>query len=208
MPLVQTSAPSIEPVTLSDAKLHLRVIDTAEDTLITLLIGAARRYAEMYCNRSFVTQGWRLTLDAFPGPSLMGVPYGRPYTVPAHAVQLERTPVLGVSAITYQDMGGTWQTMSASDYVVDATGPIGRITPVFGKIWPVTLPQIAAVRIDYTAGYGPAATDVPEGIRQWLLLRIGTLYENREEVAAMNRGSITPLPFVDQLLDPYRVHLN
>lgn len=208
MPLVQTTAPSIEPVTLADAKVHLRVIDTAEDSLITLLIGAARRYAEMYCGRSFISQAWRLTLDAFPGPSLMGVPYGRTYTIPGHAVQLERGPVLAVTAITYQDMGGIWQTMPSADYVADVSGPIARITPVFGKIWPVTLPQIASVRVDFTAGYGPAASDVPEGIRHWLLVRIGTLYENREEVAALSRGSITPLPFVDQLLDPYRVHLN
>lgn len=61
--------------------------------------------------------------------------------------------------------------------------------------------------MDYTAGYGDAATDVPEGIRHWILLRVGTLYENREEVAILSRQSIEPLPFVDCLLDPYKAPL-
>jgi hypothetical protein len=48
---------------------------------------------------------------------------------------------------------------------------------------------------------------VPEGIRHWILLRVGTLYENREEVAILSRQSIEPLPFVDCLLDPYKAPL-
>lgn len=207
MPLVQTSAPAIEPVSLSDAKLHLRVIDTAEDTLITLMIAAARRYAEAYTGRSFISQGWRLVLDSFPGPSLMGVPFGRPYGLPPHAILLERGPVTALTSIQYTAMDGTTQTMSASDYVADLTGPVARVTPVFGKIWPIPLPQIGAVQVNFSAGYGAAATDVPEGIRHWILMRVGTLYENREQVAAMGRGRIDPLPFVDGLLDPYRAFM-
>jgi hypothetical protein len=48
---------------------------------------------------------------------------------------------------------------------------------------------------------------VPEGLRNWILLRTGSLYENREEVAILNRGKVEELPFVDGLLDPYRVSL-
>ena len=56
----------------------------------------------------------------------------------------------------------------------------------------------------FDAGYGNPA-DVPEGLKSWMLLRIGSLYQNREEVAAMARGKIDPLPFIDGLLDPYRM---
>lgn len=209
MPLSQTSAPTVEPISLADAKLQLRVDSdlTADDTLITMLIGAARRYAEAFTGRSFISQGWRLTMDSFPGPSLMGVPWGQPYSIPAHAVLLERGPVLSLSSIIYTAMDGTPTTMPAGQYVMDPSGPVPRVTPVFGAIWPIALPQIGAVQVNYTAGYGTAATDVPEGIRHWLLMRVSTLYNNREEVAVLGRGKVDPLPFVDSLLDPYRIPL-
>ena len=207
MPLIQTSAPAVEPVTVEEAKNHLRADAdiTQDDDLIALLIGAARRYAENYCNRSFLRQQWRLVLDSFPGPSLIGVPFGVPYSIPGHAILLERGTVISVDSITYTDMAGLEQTMPATDWVAELSGPIGRVTPRFGKIWPIPLPQIGAVKVNYTAGYGAAAVDVPQGIRQWILLRVGTLYENREEIAVLSRGSVAPLPFVDSLLDPYRV---
>lgn len=207
MPLIQTMAPAKEPVTLAEAKLHLRVDAdlTADDTLITLLIAAARRYAESYTGRSFITQQWQLVLDSFPTPSLIGVLYGVPYSLPGHAVLLEKGPIQSVDAITYLDTGTNTQTMPPADYVADLSGSPGRITPIFGRIWPINQPQIGSVQVNYTAGYGNEPADVPEGIRQWILLRVNTLYENREEVAILGRGKVDPLPFVDGLLDPYRV---
>ena len=207
MPLVQIAAPAIEPVLLAEAKNHLRVDNdiTQDDMLITMLIGAARRYAEMYCNRSFITQQWRLVLDSFPGPSLSGVPFGVTYSLPGHAILLERGPVLSLDSIIYTAMDGTEVPMPMTDWTADLSGGLARVTPKFGKIWPIPIPQIGAVKVNYTAGYGPSAADVPEGIRQWILLRVSTLYENREEVAIMQRGNVSPLPFVDGLLDPYRV---
>jgi len=207
MPLIQTTAPGTEPVTLAEAKLHLRVDAdlTADDTLITLLIGAARRYAEMYCNRSLITQRWRLVIDSFPGPSMIGVPFGIPYTLPGHAILLERGRVQSVDGITYTAMDGNEATMPITDWVAETASPIARVTPRFGKIWPIPLPQIGAVKVDFTAGYGDTAAAIPEGIKHWILLRTGTLYENREEVAVINKGKVEPLPFIDGLLDPYRV---
>lgn len=207
MPLIQTTAPGTEPVTLAEAKLHLRVDAdlTADDTLITLLIGAARRYAEMYCNRSLITQRWRLVIDSFPGPSMIGVPFGIPYTLPGHAILLERGRVQSVDGITYTAMDGNEATMPITDWVAETASPIARVTPRFGKIWPIPLPQIGAVKVDFTAGYGDTSAAIPEGIKHWILLRTGTLYENREEVAVINKGKVEPLPFIDGLLDPYRV---
>lgn len=209
MPLQQISAPSIEPVTLAEAKNHLKVDSdlTADDALINMLITAARTYAETYTGRSLISQQWRLVLDSFPGPSLVGIPMGVPYSLPGHAIVLERSPIISLDSIQYTAMDGSNQTMSASQYVADLTGPAPRITPVFGAIWPIALPQIGSVRVNYTAGYGAAAANVPEGIRQWILMRLSTLYANREEVAILGRGKVDPLPFVDGLLDPYRVPL-
>lgn len=205
--LIQTSEPQSEPVSVLQAKNYLRVDDdlTTDDALIAMLIGAARRYAESYTGRSFITQGWRLTLDAFPGPGCMGVPWGSTYTLPAQAIQLERGTVQAVSSIGYMDMNAVWQTLSPSVYVVDTSGCPGRVTPVFGQIWPPVLPQIGSVKVDYTAGYGDTPSTVPEGIKQWILMRLSTLYANREAVAILTKGKVEALPFVDSLLDPYCV---
>ena len=207
MPLIQTSAPAIEPVTLADAKNFLRLDSdlNADDALITLLIGAARRFAEAYCAASFISQGWRMVLDSFPGPSLMGVPFGAPYTLPGHAILLERGPVLALTSITYLAMDGSTQTMPSANYIADLSGQLPRITPVFGQIWPIPMPQIGSVAVNYTAGYGTTATSVPEGIRDWILMRAKSRYDMRGEVAIAGRGKIEPLPWIDSLLDPYRV---
>jgi uncharacterized phiE125 gp8 family phage protein len=110
-----------------------------------------------------------------------------------------------VQSVNYRDLTRTNQVMPSTDYLVDiATNP-GRITPQFGNIWPIPVPEIASVWVDFTAGYGPSATDVPEGIRQWILLRLSTLYERRAEAEIVAKGRLEPMPFVDSLLDPYRI---
>jgi uncharacterized phiE125 gp8 family phage protein len=198
--------PAGEPVSLAEAKLHLRVDFDDDDSLIQVLISAARQAAETLTNRQLVTARWRMVLDSFPGPSLMGVPAGQTFTLPGHAVLLPKSPVQSVVEIRYLDMAGAWQVMPAANYTVDSVCEPARITPVFGQIWPIALPQIGAVSVIFDAGYGDAST-VPEGIKTWIKLRLGSLYVHREEVASMTRGRIDPLPFIDGLLDPYKVPL-
>jgi uncharacterized phiE125 gp8 family phage protein len=204
MPLQLAAPSSEEPVSLWEVKLHLRVDFDEDDTLIASLITAARQAAETLTGRQFVTARWKMVLDSFPGPSLMGVPAGQSFSLPGHAVLLPKCPVQSVIAINYLDMGGALQTMPASSYTVDAACEPARITPVFGQIWPPTLPQIGSVSVIFDAGYG-AASDVPAGIKSWIKLRVGSLYSHREEMATLSRGRIDPLPFVDGLLDGYRV---
>ncbi len=136
----------------------------------------------------------------------MGVPAGQTFTLPGHAVLLPKSPVQSVVEIRYLDMAGAWQVMPAANYTFDSACEPARITPVFGQIWPIPLPQIGAVSVIFDAGYGDAST-VPEGIKTWIKLRLGSLYVHREEVASMTRGRIDPLPFIDGLLDPYKVPL-
>ena len=213
MSLVQTQAPSIEPVALADAKNYLRLDSdlTADDTLITMLISAARLYAESYTGRSFITQKWQLTLDSFPGQMDVGyAPWGVTFSHPGNAVLLEKGPIQSCDSIVYTAMDGSTVTIAspaAPDYAVDLAGPVGRITPGFGKIWPIPLPQIGAVRVNYTAGYGSTAASVPQGLIDWILLRVKSRYDMRGEVAIATRGKIEPLPWIDSLLDPYCVPL-
>lgn len=196
--LVQTTAPAEEPVTLAEARLHLKLMagdGTVEDDLIELWISAARRHAEMYTGRSFITQGWRLILDSFP-----------------RCIVLERGDVQQIGTMTYRDMAGTAQTVTwaapadsiqrSSDgtLVADLSGGIARIRPAFGCTWPEALPEIGAVAVPYTAGYGAAAA-VPEGIKSWILLRVARMHASREEPV----NGEAPPSHLDGLLDPYVV---
>lgn len=190
MSLQLVTPPSGEPVSLAETKLHLRVDFNEDDALINGCIAAARQAAEMLTGRQLITARWKLVLDSFP----------------ACAILVAKCPVQSVASIQYLDMNGSSQTMSAADYVVDTAYEPARITPVFGKTWPSTLPQIGAVNVTFDAGYGPASS-VPEGIKSWIKLRVGSLYAHREEMSILMRGRIDPLPFIDGLLDPYRVAL-
>jgi uncharacterized phiE125 gp8 family phage protein len=195
-----------EPVSLAEAKHHLRVDFDEDDALIQALICAARQAAEMLTQRQLVTARWRMVLDSFPGSGLMGVPAGQTFSLPWHAILIPKSPLQSVVEIRYLDMAGAWQAIPAANYTVDSACEPARITPVFGQIWPVSLPQIGAVSVVFDAGYGGAG-QVPEGLKSWIKLRLGSLYAHREEVASMARGRIDPLPFVDGLLDPYKVPL-
>ncbi len=177
-------------MSLAEAKLHLRVDVDDDDALISSLIATARQAAETLTGRQLISARWKLVLDAFPWGEIL----------------LAKCPVQSIVSIQYLDMNGLSQMLPSSDYVVDTACEPARITPVFGKTWPPTLPQIGAVTVTFDAGYG-AASAVPEGLKSWVKLRVGSLYAHREEMSILMRGRIDPLPFVDGLLDPYRVAL-
>ena len=188
MSLQLVTPPAGEPVSLAEAKLHLRVDGGEDDLLIGSLITAARQAAETITHRQFITARWKLVMDAFAG----------------QAVLIHKSPLISVVAVEYLDMAGLVQTMPPSHYTVDAASEPARLTPIFGQTWPPTLPQIGAVSVTFDAGYG-AASAVPEGIKSWIKLRVGSLYAHREEMSVLTRGRIDPLPFVDGLLDGFKV---
>ena len=186
-----TQPPVGEPLTLAEVKAHIRVDVPDDDVLITALITAVRQHAEQITARSLMTQKWAYTTDGF-------------YTPESGTLRLEKGPITSIDSITYVAMDGTTQVMPASDYVADLTGQLARITPRFGKIWAITLPQIASVTVNFTAGYG-AADKVPELLKQWIKLRVGSCFENREDVLVGARIIVVEMPFIDSLLDAYRI---
>ena len=74
MSLTLLTPPAAEPVTLAEAKAHLKVDTTADDALISSLITGARARAEWHSGRAFVTQSWTLWLDAWPQNGLIEIP--------------------------------------------------------------------------------------------------------------------------------------
>ena len=179
--------PATGPVTLDEAKLHLRVTCTADDAYITTLIKVARLHAELFQNRSYITQTLELRMDCFP----------------QFLIELPRPPSISVTSIKYIDSNGDTQTLDASKYTTDFNSYVARIVPAFNETWPTTRRVIDAVTIEYQAGYG-AASDVPETIRQAILLLIGVWYENREPIT---ESTVMEIPFtVSALLNMEKVY--
>lgn len=186
MGLQLITAPATQPVTLEQAKAHLRIEldDTSQDAEIERLISAATAYVQKITSRAMVTQAWRLFLDAFP----------------VGAIVLPMPPLQSVESIKYTDVEGADQTLPAADYVVNPFGLIGKVTLAAGKSWPATIGQAMAVRVEFTAGY--SAT--PDDIVSALLLLIGHLDQSREAVVVGVTPATLPLGF-DALLSPYCV---
>jgi uncharacterized phiE125 gp8 family phage protein len=153
--------PTQEPISLEDAKTHLRVIlgDESEDTLINNIITAAREFCENYTGRAFAT----CTVSAFPSAF-------------EPVMEMPVLPMQSVQSIKYFDEAE--HELSADSYVMDV---------LTGRIWIKKIPsfvprEINPIEIKYTAGF----EDLPKTLRQAMLLLIGHWYMNREAVITEN----------------------
>lgn len=174
-------------VSLAEAKLHLRVDTSAEDTSITLMVMAAMEAAEQATGRAIMPQTWELALDAFPS-----------------AFELTRVPAASVTSIKYWDTTDTQQTLGTQLYTLDNADDFSSacVVPAYGGSWPTAREQVNAVALRYVAGYADAAS-VPAAIKGWLLLQVGAMFENRQAEGAVQTYA---LGFADRLLDRYKVY--
>lgn len=193
--LTQVAPPAHPPLERDKAKVHLNVDtdDQDEDALIDVLIQAARHQAEVFTGRSLITQTWEMRLDTFP----------------AWEIEAPRPPLLSVEGIVYVDALGKGKTLPATAYRVDGKSAPARITPVYGETWPAAQPVTGAVVVTFKAGYGDAPDDVPEDIRQAMLLMVGRWYRYREDlvdapVARVPSGA-SGASGAESLLHPYKV---
>lgn len=177
--------PAVEPVSVAEIKEQIRHTitpdDGVDDDLLARLIKVARKHAETRLRRSFITTTWRWTIDCFP----------------IWEIEFPRAPLQSVESITYVDTDGTTKTVAESEYTVHADSEPGLIYPAWQQQWPVTRDVPNAVTITAKVGYGNEDSDVPEGIRHWIMMAVGALYENREldQEAALSR-----MQFADNLL--------
>jgi len=192
MPYEVTTVPAAEPLTLTEAKAHLRVTATNEDTLITSLIIVARQYIEEVLWRKLITQTLTLERECFPsGADPLLLPGGN---------------VSSITSISYTDTNGDPQTVTTQQE--NLTAIPAELTPAYQGTWPTTRRQLAAVSIVYVAGFGAAGSDVPEPIRHAMRLLIGDYYENRTNQPVVPIGSVALRTAVDNLLAPYKVRDN
>ena len=205
--LVRATEPS-NPVTLAEAKLHLRIDSSAEDDLIGTLITAATRWAEDYTDRTFCHTQWEMRIDSFYGPVGSPVQFGlkadgnniegRQGTVPNLDIELPRPPMVQTGtatavAITYTPAAGaSTTTLDAVEYRVDRQATPGVCRPLYGKTWPTHLVDQNSTVVSWYAGYSATGTSVPAPVKSAILLLVAHLWKNREASAEV---TLTEIPF-------------
>lgn len=173
-----------EPVSLAEAKAHLREEGSESDLQIGVLIAAARSHIEEVTGVYFAEQTLELIFDAFPYSEL----------------QL-RGPVISVESVKYDDVDGYEQTVDPANYWLDATNSPGWIVPV-ADAWPATITAVNSVRVRIVVGYEDP-THIPASIKAAILLLVGHWYANREAVVIGKSTADLPMG-VAALIAPFR----
>jgi len=184
-----TTPPAAEPLELAEVKAHLRVEHDAEDDLILRLLRMARQRAETDNDLALITQELEYRLDDWPSSSMIRLPRG---------------PIQSVDEIAYVDQAGNPQVIDPANYEVDLYLRPARLRPAPEYTWPTVKDQLNAITITYTAGWGDNGEDVPEEIRQALLLIVGDFFENRESVIIGTISSQIQSVAAENLLEPFR----
>ncbi len=200
------NAPAYEPVSRALAKTWCRVDSdiTDQDTIIDLLIAAARERAEEITGRAFIQRDLELLMDELPCSS--------------EPIEMPFAPLISVSYIRYLDGGGAQQELSGSPsmFNVDTGSQPGRVTPLQGLSWPSTNGGPSNVRIGFRCGYPAVGSPedeagqqagIPAKLKNWLALRISTFYEMRETIIVGGAVQEVPRDYVDGLLDGLTVRL-
>lgn len=205
MGLSLVTGPTVEPVTLAEAKAHCRVVIAEDDALLSGYIQAARERVEAETRRAIITQTWDQKFD-FDWPRYLGEPDENHRRCWEIGITLQRPPLQSVTSISYVDTQGATQTLAADQYqVVKRNGQSGDglIVPAYGVTWPQVRDIPDAITVRFVAGYG-GLESVPGRVRQAMLLMIGDAYENREN--QVTGTIVTALPAgADRLLETLRV---
>ena len=179
------TGPAAEPLTLAEAKAWLRLDTTDEDDLVTALIVSARLMVEAATRRALITQTWRLVYDAWP----------------ALPLRLRPAPVQSVAAIRTYDITNISSPVAPAGYWIDASPNAARL--IFITPPPPPGRVLAGIEIDVTAGYGAAASAVPEPLRQAARMLVAHWFEARGDTGAAPALEHLPAP-VAALIAPFR----
>lgn len=185
------------PVSVSEAKEHLRIVDSTEDdTYIGGLIDAATTWCEDYCDRTFADKTYTVAFDDFPALRT---------ELPRPPVRLNATAASATVTISYVDTAGatqtlTWSQSGSQDFRLDRDHVPALIYPLYLADWPSVRLDDKSVQITYLAGYGGAA-NVPTPAKHAIKMLVGHWYAAREAVGSV--GQDVPLG-VAALLEPLK----
>jgi uncharacterized phiE125 gp8 family phage protein len=178
---ILVTGPLVEPISLEEARLYLRLDDTQEDVLLASLVKAARLMLESATRLKFVSQSWRLSVASPPRSRSLRIPLA---------------PILSLDAVRAFDSGGIETLVDEAYYRLRRTSEPAEI--VFHDGFPGAS---GGVEIDLTAGFGPDAAQVPEPLRQAVRMLVAYWFENRGDEAAPR----AQLPAdVAMMIAPYR----
>ena len=186
MTIAELLPPAVEPVTLAEAKAHLRLDAADEDALVLALIRAAREYLEAATGLCLIARPLRLYLDDWPETRVIGIARG---------------PVQTIETVTVYDLAGLPVEADLAGYVLDgAARPARLVLPQR----PETARAVNGIEIDFTAGFGESGADVPDGLKRALLLHVAAMFELRGMLAPADQPGTVPAGY-DRLVAPYRL---
>jgi uncharacterized phiE125 gp8 family phage protein len=188
MSSILLSGPAVEPVTVAEAKAHLRIEHDDDDDTIAALVAGARVHVETQTRRALITQSWRFVRDRWPAD-------GR--------IELLPVPLRALSAARFYKSDGSTQSIDTAAFAVDKVS-----APAVLSFAPGAMPQpgrvVAGIELDVSVGYGDAASAVPEPLRQAIRVLVAHWYENRGLIAVGATGALLP-DSAAKLIAPYRV---
>jgi uncharacterized phiE125 gp8 family phage protein len=187
MPLVMTSPPATEPVTVADAKAHMRIDGSDEDILIASLLLTSRLHIETALRLALITQSWTLRLDRWP---------------PGRDVKLPLSPLRSVDEVRVKNPSGGAVVVAAESYLVDVASRPARL------VWNNVIPPIPKVpingiEIDLTVGFGADGDSVPAPLKHAILMLAAHWYEHRDPAEIGMDGARIP-DAVSNLINPFR----
>ena len=186
MTIAELMPPMAEPITLAEAKAHLRLDTGDEDLLLSALIRTAREYLESQTGLCLIDRLLRLYLDDWPETKV---------------IQIARGPVQTIEMVTVYEVDGTPVEVDAAGYVLDgAARPARLILPER----PATGRALNGIEIDFIAGFGESGADVPDTLKRALLLHVAAMFELRGVLAPEDQPGAVP-PGYDRLVAPYRL---
>jgi uncharacterized phiE125 gp8 family phage protein len=179
--------PAIEPVTLEEMRQHLRIDDEDEHEYLLDIIREAREEIEQASGLSLISQTWRLAIDRWPAGKQEwwdGVRQGHINQIYGpesySALALPKYPLLSVDSVkVYDEDSNETDVVIADTFDIDTIQRPGRMTLKVGATWPIALRSNNAIIIEYTTGYGTAATDVPSPLRRAVKALAAYLFNHR-----------------------------
>jgi uncharacterized phiE125 gp8 family phage protein len=162
-----TTAPTEEPITVSEVKTYARIDGSAEDTMLASFIKSVRQATELYLGRALITQTLTMSMDYWPGM----------------IVKLPRPPLVSITEVRTVDEDGTTTAYAASKYMVRTLPEPGQLVIKNGVALPTNDDRyVGGFEIEYVAGYGDADS-VPEEIKEAMKFWVAMIYENRVPIA-------------------------
>jgi len=187
-----TSQPATEPITLSEAREHLRNEGlTADDDYINTLIVTARKWVENYTSRALITQTWVQSWDEVPSGAIF---------------ELAVNPLISITSFNYYDENATEQAYTT--YQTDTQSEIATLCPNYNTTFPsIQLGRLNSINLTFVCGYG-AAADVPADIKHAMKILLGYFYDENRSGVSNGQGISTSVKFpkiVEYLLTNYRL---